>query len=330
METSKTSLSDSGAPDRPIWIDGEFRPWADATVHVLSHSMQRGSLVLDYLGLHSPPHSGAVAGEGRRVFVFRLQEHVERFRRSCEMMGLHLEQSQAELEAAICETVRANPGSRVVKISAYVASVEVDIVPMNPHVTVAIAAYDPMADIMQRLPAQAPRPPQAVKLWLEKERANRHILSPQAKVAASYVSPMIAKVRAREEGYSDVLLIDQEGHLTEAPTTNLFLVDAAGELLTPTADRVLQGVTRRSIIELAKAEGIPFREATIEPEALWSASEAFLTGTSGGVFAVESVDGRSIGEVYPGPVATRLRDRLNRARIGEDPDFEHWITRIDE
>ena len=115
------------------------------------------------------------------------------------MMGLPVEPSISTLREAIRGTVRANPGASAVKISAYFASVEIDVVPVDTHVTVAIAAYDPKLDITDRLSRPSPRKPQYLKLWIEKVRANRRddIVSPQVKVSANYASPMTAKVRAR-------------------------------------------------------------------------------------------------------------------------------------
>ena len=334
--TSGASGGTLGELDRQVWIDGKLRPWAHATVHVLSHSLQRGSLVFDYMSVHRVGErvGGASASadewpEG--VFVFRMDEHVDRFLRSCNLMGLPITQSAQSLGAAIHETVRVNPGARAVKISAYFASIEIDVVPIDTHVTVTIAAYDPKADITDRLPRPSPPKPQFLKLWIEKERANRRddIVSPQAKVSANYASPMTAKTLARAEGYDEIILVDEDGNLAEGPTTNLFIVDARGELLTPRSEKVLHGVTRSSIIELAKAEGIIVHETPIKPEHLSNASEAFLTGTSAGVWSVESVDGKEIGPICPGPVSTLLRDRFLRVTRGEDPDFEHWLSFVD-
>lgn len=328
--TSGAPGGTSGPLDRQVWIDGEFRPWADATIHVLSHSLQRGSLVFDYMSVHSIPAGEASAPPG--VAIFRMQEHVERLLRSCALMGLPISQTADELGRAIVQTVRANPGARAVKISAYFASVEIDVVPIDTSVTVAIAAYDPKADITDRLPKPSPPRPEFLKLWIEKEQANRRddIVSPQAKVSANYASPMTAKRRARAEGYDEIILVDEDGNLAEGPTTNLFIVNSEGELLTPRSEKVLHGVTRSSIIELAKAEGISFREAPIKPDDLWSASEAFLTGTTAGVWSVESIDGREMGSECPGPISSLLRDRFLLASHGKDPDFEHWLTRVED
>ena len=292
-------------------------------MHVLSHALQRGSLVFDYMSVHDT---------SRGACIFRLREHVDRFFLSCQMMGLPVERSAEELREAIRETVRANSGARAVKMSAYFASVEIDVVPVDTHVTVAIAAYDPRTDIADRLPRPSPPKPQQLKLWIEKERANRRddIVPPQVKVSANYASPMTAKVRARAQGYDEIVLVDEDGHLAEGPTTNLFIVDAEGGLLTPPSEKVLHGVTRSAIMELAKAEGIPVREAQLVPEALLNASEAFLTGTTAGVWPIESVDGRELNRVCPGPVSSALRDRFRRVTRGEDPEFAHWLTPVED
>jgi len=314
--------------DRLIWVDGVLCPWATATVHVLSHSVQRGSLVFDYMGLHELPGDNS-AGLPAGPAVFRLAEHVERFFDSCRLMGLDVAYDAADLRSAVCETVRANPGARAVKLSAYFASVEVDVVPIDARVTVAIAAYDPQTDIQDRLPSPPPPRRPHLALWIEKERANRRedIVSPQAKVAANYASPMIAKARARAEGFDEIVLVDEDGHLAEGPTTNLFLVDAEGTLCTPPAAKVLHGVTRRSVLELARADGVPVREAALRPDALLEASEAFLTGTTAGVWPVSSVDRRPL-EPCPGPLSSRLRERFRRVVRGGAPEFAGWLTPV--
>jgi branched-chain amino acid aminotransferase len=310
-----------GPPDRRIWIDGELVPWERATVHVLSHSLQRGSLVFDYMSVHATPRGAA---------VFRLPEHAERFVLSCGMVGLPLSRGQAELERAVVQSVRANPGCTAVKMSAYLPSIEVDVVPQDDRVSVAIAAYEPLADVIRRNPGEYRARPE-LRLWVEKAIRNRRkdIVPPQAKVSANYVATMTAKWRARKAGYDEIVLVDEEGFLAEGPTTNLFLVDAEGRLCTPSQERVLWGVTRRSILELAKHDGIRAVECAIRPEALFDAAEVFLTGTTAGVWPVISVDGRPVAEGRSGPVTLALRERLQQVVSGGDPAFAHWLTYVE-
>lgn len=305
-------------PDRQIWIDGGLVPWRDATVHVLSHSLQRGSLVFDYMSLHETP---------RGLAVFRLRQHAERFLRSAELVGLPLALGCEAIEAGVVETVRANPGARAVKVSAFLPSIEVDVVPQDPRVSVAIAAYDPWRDVVDHNPGEW-KPRATVRLWIEKERRNRRddIVPPQAKVAANYTSPMFAKWRARRRGFDEILLVDEEGFVAEAPTSNVFWVDARGTLRTPPERHVLLGVTRRSILELAKHDGVACAESQVRPDELAAAAEVFLTGTTAGVWPVESIDERPVGEGAPGPVSARLRDRFVAVSNGEDAAFHHWLT----
>jgi branched-chain amino acid aminotransferase len=315
-------MGTSSAGHRQIWIDGELVPWEKATVHVLSHSLQRGSLIFDYMSVYETPHGPA---------VFRMPEHVARLLHSAELVGLPLTMDARAIEAAILTTVRANPGATAVKVSAYLPSIEVDVVPLDPHVAVAVAAYDPQADVNAGKPTQ-PHRPATLKIWIEKAVKNRRedIVPPQAKVSGNYTSPMQAKWNARRAGYDEILLVDEDGYVAEGPTTNVFLVDAQGVLATPPEAKVLLGVTRSSILELARSEGITTQERRILPDELASAAEVFLTGTTAGVWPVESVDGHKIAGGAPGPVSARLAKRFRAVTRGEDPAFAHWLAPVNK
>lgn len=310
------------APERLIWWDGRLVPWAEATVHVLSHSHARGSLVFDYMSVHETSRGPA---------VFRLADHVARFVHSAELVGLPLERGPEELAEACLAALRANPGAKVVKLQAFLPSVEIDVVPVDDHVAVAAAAFDPRKDVLAYKEGEIPSKPETVRIWLEKERKQRRpdIMHPHAKVAANYASPMAAKWSARRRGYDEVLLVDEQGFVAEGPTTNFFLVAPDGGLVTPPEDSVLLGVTRRSILDLAVASGIPVQETAVTEEALLGAAEAFLTGTSAGVWPIASVDDHPIGVTCPGPVSRALGERFTRVVAGEDPEFLSWLTFVD-
>ena len=311
------SPKNTGIP-REIWLDGAFVAWESATLHVLSHAAQRGSLVFDYMSVCEIPQG---------VAVFRLPEHLERFFRSCELIGLRLGYERERLTRAVVETVRRNPRARAVKVSAFIASVEIDVVPVDDEVSVAIAAYDPATDVMANKKKPSARRGATCRLWIEKQIHNRRkdIVSPQAKVAANYVSTMAAKERARAAGYDEILLVDEFDQVAEAPTANVFCVDRQGVLRTPTESRVLLGVTRSTILELAIASGIEVREESVLPQELIESSEVFLTGTTAGVWPVVSVDGKTIGTGKIGPVAKALQQRFEQVITGRDPEFAHWL-----
>ena len=302
---------------RTIWRDGEFIAWEDATVHVLSQSLQRGSLAFDYLSVHDTP---------RGVAVFRLRDHIERLARTCRIVGLPLAHGVDLLVEASAETVRRNPGAKSVKISALIPSIEAELVPQDPRVSVFIAAYDGDSDIIDRNRGRAHRRTE-LSLRIEHDKRNRRddIIPPHAKVAANYTAAMTAKWRARQEGFDDIVLLDEDGWVTEAPTANLFLVDASGNLATPPESKVLLGITRTSIVDIASSMDSACEERDISVDELRRAPEVFLTGTSLGVWPVLQIDGQVVADGEVGPVTARLRDMYGSVVRGEVPAFEHWL-----
>lgn len=306
--------------ERVIWRDGEFVPWQDATVHVLSQSLQRGSLAFDYLSVY----------EARRgTALFRLRDHVLRLLRTCLLVGLPLGYDAETLVAACIATVRRNPGAKSVKISALIPSVEVELIPQDARVAVFIAAYDGATDIVARNPGEF-RHRATLALKIERDKASRRedIVPPHAKVAANYTAAMTAKWRARRQGYDDVVLLDEHGLVTEAPTTNLFVVDARGNLATPPASKVLLGITRDSILALAPTVGCAATERDISVAELVEAAEVFLSGTSVGVWPVLGIDGKAVGDGSVGPVTARLKAAYDAAVRGEVAAFEHWLDYV--
>jgi branched-chain amino acid aminotransferase len=288
---------------------------------VLSHSHQRGSLIFDYMSVHETPRGPA---------VFRMVDHVKRLQRSADLIGFELPYDADAIGAAILETVRANPGATAVKVSAYLPSVEIDVVPADERVSIAVAAYDPLTDIVAKSAAK-PHFARVLRVRLEKDKRKmrREIIPPQAKVAANYTSPMIAKWKARREGYDEILLIDADGKLAEGPTTNVFLVESDGRLRTPPTGSILEGITRSSILQIAKHDGRAVSEEPIPPEALFDAAEVFLTGTTAGVWPVTSVDGKPVGSGDVGPVSRAMHERFEAVSSGRDADFDHWLTYVD-
>jgi branched-chain amino acid aminotransferase len=303
-------------------LDGELVPWDRATVHLLSHSLQRGSLIFDFLSVHETSRGPA---------IFRLREHVERLLRSAELVGLPLRMREKEISEAVVLTVRANPGATVVKVNAFIGSVEVDVVPVDDRVSVAVAAYEPGADIAARKPGGQQHASATLRLWIEKQRRNRRrdIISPQAKVAANYVSPMAAKWEARRQGFDDVLLVDEDGFIAEGPTANVFFFDAADALRTPPDRNVLLGVTRSTAMEIAKQDGYEVREDPVTREELLEAREVFLTGTALGICPVVEIDRQGIGDGAAGPKTLALRERFQTITRGGDPAFDHWLTYVE-
>lgn len=305
---------------RKIWINGDYINWEDAQVHILSHSHQRGSLIFGFIPIFE--NDGVIS-------LFRLNDHVERLFTSCQTAGIPLEYSSQDIQMAIKDTVRKNPGSKFVKISVYIASIEIDVVPQDPFSTVAIAAYEPQEDIASKN-TQPFHSSKELSVWLEKEKHQRRhdIIPPQVKIAGNYTSSMMAKWQARKNGYDEIILTDDEGYITEAPTSNVFIVNKDGCLLTAPEDEVLYGITRLSILEIASDEGIDVKIEKIPLCELENAKEVFLTSSSHLVCPVIKIDNKPISDGAFGLLTNRLKERFLKISKGQDIFFSNWLDEV--
>jgi len=305
---------------RKIWINGDFVDWNDAKVHILSHSHQRGSLIFGFIPIFENDNG---------VFVFRINKHTERIFKSCEIAGIPISYTKENIKKAIIDTVQVNPGSKFVKISVYIASVEIDVVPQDPFTTVAIAAYEPQEDIIAKNSQPFHSSPE-LSVWVEKVRHQRRsdIIAPQVKIAANYTSPMMAKWEARKQGYDEIILTDEDGYVTEAPTSNVFIVNAKGILMTAHEDDVLHGITRMSILEITEDESIETNIGRVPLKDLEEAREVFVTSSSHLVCPVIKIDGSPVGNGKIGEVTERLKNRFHEIIKGKENKFQHWLHKI--
>ena len=302
---------------RKIWMNGDYVNWEDAQVHILSHSHQRGSLIFGFIPIFE--NEGVVS-------LFRLNDHVERLFTSCATAGIPLDYSPEDIQLAIKDTVKQNPGSIYVKISVYIASIEIDVVPQDPFSTVAIAAYEPQEDIISKN-TQPFHVSKELSVWIEKEKHQRRpdIIPPQVKIAGNYTSSMMAKWKARKNGYDEIILTDEEGFITEAPTSNVFIVNQDDCLLTAPEDEVLYGITRKSILEIASNEGIKVSVERIPMSELENAKEVFLTSSSHLVCPVTKIDNEPVSNGVPGILTNRLKERFIKISQGQDNFFSSWL-----
>lgn len=305
---------------RKIWINGEYVNWEDAKVHILSHSHQRGSLIFGFIPIFE--NDGTVS-------LFRLNDHIDRLFTSCASAGIPLDYSAADIHLAIKDTVKKNPGSKFVKISVYIASIEIDVVPQDSFSTVAIAAYEPMKDIAAKN-SQPFHSSRELNVWLEKEKHQRRsdIIPPQIKIAGNYTSSMMAKWQARKNGYDEIILTDEDGFITEAPTSNVFLVNQDDVLLTAPEEEVLYGITRKSILDIADNEGIKTRVERIPLSELENAKEVFITSSSHLVCPVIKIDNSPVGRGGIGVLTDKLKQRFLKISEGQDDFFINWLESI--
>lgn len=293
-----------------LWLDGAIVDTSTATIPLMGHAPQRGSLVFDVGSFHR-----AKSG----VALFRAHEHAARFVRSARIVGLSLPFDENALVRAAIDVVAAcGREDGLVRWSVYFAASEPDLLPRDPATHVAVAA---------QLLEDPPRAkPMRIATFDDARKAAPNALSPEAKVAAAYLGPMLARRRAVAAGADDVVLLDHEGNVAEAPIANVFAV-TKGVLCTPSLGCVLPGITRDAVLALALAEGIPVREATLTRAEFAAADEAFLTATSFPIAPIGAIDGRVLAGT-PGPVTTRLAARLTAAQRGDDPAFATWLTNV--
>jgi branched-chain amino acid aminotransferase len=307
-----------------VWYGGELVRWGDANASLLCHGMQRGALVFDVGALRL-----GTAGE---PLLFRPREHIVRFLRSAELIGLDIRWDEGALFEATLQTVRASlKGGHVaglVRWSAFVPTVEADVVPRaGIRASVCIAVIRP-EDTVTGTAAAPPRPAWVrVTVPSDVRKAGPEVFPPQAKVAASYLGPMLAKRHALATGFDEVVLLDGHGRLAEAPTANVFVVKN-GVIATPPVERVLAGITRDTVLAFARAAGATVRETHLSPEDLCDADEAFLTATSLPVQPIASVDGRVLRAGAPGPVTAELKSALAACERGADARFPEWAVPV--
>ena len=279
-----------------LWLDGEVVETTTAALPLMGHPAQRGSLVFDVASFNPTAEGPA---------IFRAADHAARFLRSSSLVGLEVAYDAATLVHAAGDLVARSGLSRgLVRWSAWFATGEPDLLPRDRRVRVAacVLSFD---DPPRRAPIR-------VSVFDDARKAPAAVLSPEVKASGAYLGPMIGRRRAAEAGSDDVVLLDEDGALAEAPIANVFAV-IAGALVTPPLGRILPGITRRSVIELAREDGIEVREAPLRPDAFAGADEAFLTSTSGPVAPIGWVNGRPLGAPAPGPVTERLVARLEDA-----------------
>ena len=267
--------------DGRIWYNGQLQDWRESKLHVLSHSLQYGSAVF----------------EGERVYagkVFKLTRHTERLHKSAGMIGLELPYTVAELDAATNEVVRANRlEDAYVRPVAWRGAEVIGVGSKGTKVHVAIAAF----------PWPSYYGAKAISLKTSRwKRPSPESAPTGAKCAGLYVICTMARDEANAAGYDDAFMLDYRGRVAEATGANLFFV-FDGELHTPDPDCFLNGITRLTVIDLARQHGLKVVERAIQPEEIAGASEVFLTGTAIEVTAVNKIDDR---EFPVGPVTQQL------------------------
>lgn len=298
--------------ERWVYKDGGFVKWAEATVHMMSHSFARGATIFEVISFYATASGPA---------VFRLHEHIARLEKSAAYLDMELPGGHDDLCRAVAETVRCNRLRQgVVKVVGYYPQFALDVQPPQKRLDIAVFALDPSQDLEGLEFSFEKGASAGIARW---RKLDPETIPVEAKAAANYLNGMIARLDVQKRGLEDAILLDTQGFIAEGATESVFLVKD-GRLLTPSLGTVLDSITRRSILRVARHLGIETFEGRLRPELLFEADEIFFACTPFKVIPVRRIEDREMPAV-PGPMQRRLRDILQKIAAGEEPDFRGWL-----
>lgn len=296
-----------------IWMDGKLVDWDQATVHVLTHTLHYGTGVFEGIRAYKTKQGTA---------VFRLTDHMRRLLRSAKIVMLDIPFSLDELIEATREVVRVNAlAEGYIRPIAYFGYGEMGLNPLANPVQVSIACWPWATYLGEEGLASGVR----VKTtsW---QRIDMNAIPPQCKSTAGYLNSVLAKMEVLKAGYDEALFLNPQGTVAEGPGENIFMV-RDGIIITPTRVAAgLEGITRDSIITIARDLGYEVREENIARAEVYGADEAFFTGTAAELTPIREIDDRPIGE--PGPITRKLQETFFAAARGELERYRDWNEHV--
>ncbi|GAB1235513.1 branched-chain amino acid transaminase [Ferrigenium sp. UT5] len=305
------SMSDR---DGFIWHDGKLVPWREATTHVLTHTLHYGMGVFEGVRAYKTAQGTA---------IFRLQEHTDRLFNSAYIFKMKMPFDKATLMEAQKEVVRANSlESCYIRPIVFYGSEAMGIAATNISVHVAIAAWPWGAYLGEEGMAKGIR--------VKTSSFTRHhvnINMCRSKSVGTYTNSILAHQEVAQDGYDEAMLLDVDGYVAEGAGENIFIVKK-GKLYTPDLTSCLEGITRDSILTLAKDMGLELVEKRITRDEVYCAEEAFFTGTAAEVTPIRELDTRVIGSGSRGPVTTRLQQAFFDIVSGKDTKYAGWLAHV--
>ncbi len=299
-----------------IWFNGQFVPWGEARIHVLSHVVSYGSSVFEGIRAYATPRGAA---------VFRLEAHVRRLFDSARIYRMNLPYTPEEVSRAILETVRVNRlPSAYIRPVVFRGYAELGVNPVNCPVEVVIAAFEwgryLGAEALERGVEVC------VSSWA---RMAPNTFPAMAKAGANYMNAQLIKMEAVHDGYVEGIALDPAGYVSEGSGENIFAV-RDGLLHTPSlAASILPGITRDSVITLAQELGFPVIERAMPREFLYIADEVFFTGTAAEITPIRAIDGIPVGTGRRGPITERLQRAFFEIVEGRVADRYGWLTPVE-
>lgn len=298
-----------------IWKNGEIIPWADATVHVSAHGLHYGSGVFEGIRCYETASGPA---------VFRLTEHMERFKASADAYSFKMPFDTAELVAATCDLISKNElSSCYIRPICYIGSGTLGVHPGNCPVEVAIMAWPWGAYLGSEGLEKGIRV--TVSPW---RKFHSSMMPTTAKACGQYLNSILAVQDAFARGFDEAILLDKDGKLAEGSGENLFVIKNGKVATNKADDSILMGITRDAVIEIAKTLGIEIESRTLELEELFDCDEAFFTGTAAEVTPIREIDEVIVSEGKRGPITKQIQDAFFEAVNGRDERFAKWLHRV--
>ena len=296
-----------------IWKDGQFVAWKDANTHVLTHSLHYGSAVFEGLRAYETKQGPA---------VFRLREHMERLKQSAAMTFMEFDYSVDELCCAVVDLIKKNELPRCyIRPIVYRGYGALGVDPRNAPVNVVLAAW--IWDSYLGADALANGVDVAVSSWRQR---SANSTPPGIKAAGSYFNSALAHMEASQNGFTEAILLNEDGKVCEGSGENLFTVKDGQIFTPPLSDGILAGITRDSVIKIALNLGYAVNEVSLVRSQLYVADEVFFTGSAAELTPIASVDRRKIGK--PGPITKALQEAFFAVVGGEDITYNKWLTQV--
>lgn len=303
-------------PTKFIWMDGRLVPWKEAKVHVLTHTLHYGLGVFEGIRCYETDKGPA---------VFRLKDHILRLENSAKLVGMKLPYSVDELVRAVKQTIRANEIKECyIRPIAFYGYGVMGLNPEGSPVSVAIAVWPWGTYLGEEGLEKGVRV--KISRWL---RIDPRILPPQAKLVANYANSIFAKLDALDSGYDEAILLNTQGFVAEGPGENVFIIKDGVLITPPLSAGALEGITRDSIIRIARDKKIRFEERNISRKQLYNADEAFFTGTAAEVTPIREVDDHIIGNGRRGKITEELQSTFFGAARGKIARYGSWLDHVE-
>jgi len=302
--------------DGRIWIDGSLVNWDDARIHVLTHGLHYGTGVFEGIRCYKTINGRA---------VFRLPDHIQRLQNSGKIYFMDLGYSKAQLQEAVIDTIRANVVEECyIRPIAYYGYGKMGVNPLPNKVSVAIAVWKWDEYLKENDAERGAR--LMVSAWT---RIDNRSMPMHAKATANYANSSLARAEALKAGFDEAIMLNTNGMVVEASAENIFIVKDNLLITPPIASGALNGITRDSILTLAREYKIPCEIRDISRDELYIADELFLTGTAAEVKPVGEIDNRIIGDGKDGVITKHLKKAFETIVHGRDKKFSlRWLTPV--